>query len=153
MSAQEQQRWNQTSHAISKMRREGVSLSQASREFKLDPRRVVRLAGPALRKRKSGRYVATPTDRRLRVVTIVDEKGPLNVATRDSREAQVLSDWWRAVGEYLRTGNEDVLRNLRRKTVVDASGKRIRLLLDPDMVRILDEAGLLNPESIYAHIA
>jgi len=52
-----QDKWNRVTHVISKMRAEGVSLPEASREFGLDPRTVVRLAKPALTKRANGRHI------------------------------------------------------------------------------------------------
>src|SRR5947209_3754290 len=45
----------------------GASLAQAARKFGVDPRTVRRLAAPALRKLRNGRWAARTHDRLLRV--------------------------------------------------------------------------------------
>src|SRR6266478_1923326 len=88
---------------------------------------VVRLGRSALRKR-NGRYVVTKTDRLLRVLTILGKKGKKKIATRDSRQASLFGSHWAAVQRYLQIGDDAHLMKFNDKRVVDASGKRHRLL-------------------------
>ena len=135
------------------MRVEGVSLRGASREFGLDPRTVVRLAKPALTKRASGRYSAQPTDHLLRVLVMPTGDGLREVAVRDSRQASLLAGYWAAVQKYLETGDASALQKIRRKTITDSDGKRVRLTKDlAELVR-LGSAGVLSFESLYAKVA
>ncbi len=152
-SAQFQDRWTRVTHVISKMRADGVSVREASREFGLDPRTVVRLGRPALRKRANGQYAAKASDRLLRVLVIPTREGTREVATRDSRQASQLAQYSAAVHRYLETGDASALRKIRRKRITDASGKRIRLLTDLDELDRLGSAGVLSFESLYAGAA
>lgn len=149
-SEQFQDRWTRVTHAISKMRGEGVSLRQASREFGLDPRTVTRLARPALRKRANGRYKAKPNDRLLRVLVVPSPEGLREVAIRDSRQASQLAEYANAVQKYLETGDSAALRKFRRKRITDASGNRVPLLTDLAELDRLGSAGVLSFESLYA---
>ena len=134
------------------MRAEGLSLRQASREYGIDARTVVRLGGTALRKASNGRYKAKASDRLLRVMIIPTREGTREVATRDSREASRIAEYSNAVQKYLQTGNDAALRKLRRKTVTDASGKRIRLITNLAELDRLGSAGVLSFESLYAKV-
>jgi hypothetical protein len=149
MSAKSQDRWTRVTHVISKMRADGVSLRQASQEFGLDPRTVARLGRSALRKGSDGRYKAKASDRLLRVLVIPTRKGQREIAVRDSREATLISDHANAVKKYLETGDDSALRKLRRKSVIDANGKRVRLLTNLSELDRLGSAGVLSFESLY----
>ena len=138
------------------MRAERVSLRATSREFGLDPRIVARLGKSALRKRKNGQDAAKPKDKLLRILAVPLAEGmdgKREVATRDSREASILGKFWAAVQKYLQTGDSSALKKLRRKYVIDASGKRIPLLKDLAELDRLGSAGVLSFESLYAEVA
>lgn len=145
-----QDRWTRVTHVISKMRADGVSLHQASREFGLDPRTVVRLGRPALRKRANGRYAAKASDRLLRVLLVPTPEGLREIAVRDSRQASQVAEYWNAVHRYLETGDDSALRKFRRKRITDANGVRVPLLTDLDELDRLGSAGVLSFESLYA---
>ena len=149
-SARFQDRWSRVTHVISKMRAEGVSLRQASREFEIDPRTVVRLGRPALRKRANGQYKAEASDRLLRVLVIPTREGLREIAVRDSRQASQVAEYWNAVHRYLETGDDSALRKFRRKRITDAKGARVPLLTDLDELDRLGSAGVLRFESLYA---
>ena len=148
-----QDRWNRVVHVISKMRADGLSLSQASREFGVDPRTVLRLGGSAVRKRANGRYAPRTTDRLLRVLVIPTLEGLREIAVRDSRQASQLAEYWAAVQKYLETGDASALRKIRRKTITNADGKRVRLIKDLAELDRLGSAGVLSFESLYAKAA
>lgn len=147
-----QDKWNRATHAISKMRADGLSLRQASREYGIDARTVVRLGGSALRKGSNGRYKAKRRDHLLRVMVIPTENGLREVATRDSGQASQIAEYSNAVHKYLETGNDAALRKLPRKTVTDASGKRVRLITDLADLDRLGSAGVLSFESLYSQV-
>ena len=151
-SAQFQDKWNRATHVISKMRADGLSLRHASQEYGIDARTVIRLGGSALRKGTNGRYKAKASDHLLRVMVIPTQKGSREVATRDSREANRIAEYSNAVRDYLQTGDDTALRKLPRKTVTDASGKRIRLMMDLSDLDRLGSAGVLSFESLYAKV-
>jgi hypothetical protein len=148
-----QDTWNRVTHVVSKMRAEGASLQVASREFALAPRTVIRWGGSALRKRSNGQYAAKASDHLLRVLVIPTREGLLEIAVPDSRQASQLGEYWAAVQKYLETGDASSLRRIRRKTIVDASGKRFRLLKDVGDLERLGSAGVLSFESLYAKAA
>lgn len=150
MPERSQDRWTRVTHVVSKMRTDAVSLRQASREFGLDPRTVLRLSRPALRKRANGRYVAKGGDRLLRVLVVPTPEGLREVAMRDSRQASQLARYSAAVDRYLETGDDTALRKFRRKRITDASGTRIPLLTDLNELDRLGSAGVLSFESLYA---
>jgi hypothetical protein len=152
-SKQAQDKWSRVTHVISKMRAEDISLREASREFGLDPRTVVRWGKPALKKRANGRYSAKPTDNLLRVLVVPTSDGLREVAVRDSRQASLLAEYWVAVQKFLETGDASALRKIRRKTIVDANGKRVRLIKDLTELERQGSAGVLSFESLYAKAA
>jgi hypothetical protein len=148
MSQKEQETWDSVAHVVSRMR-EGVSRPRASKEFGIAPDVVVERGRPALRKIKV-RYVATKTDRLLRVLTILGSKGKTVIATRDSRQASLVGGHWAAVQRYLQTGDDSALLKLKGEKVIDASGKRHLLLTDLQELNRQASAGVLSFESIYA---
>jgi hypothetical protein len=148
MSPKDQETWDSVAHVISRMRN-GVSLPKASKEFGIAPGTVVELGRPALRK-SGGRYVATKTDRLLRVIKILGITGKYEIATRDSREASLVGSHWAAVQRYLQTGDDSALLRFKGKKVTDAGRKRYLLLTDLKELDRLASAGVLSFESMYA---
>src|SRR5690242_17814217 len=142
--------WNRTNHVISRMRADDVSLSQAAREFGISPRKLIRLAGSALRKRSNGRYAARRKDKRLRVMVVITGEGLDEIALRDSRQASRLAEYWDAVQRYLQKGDYSALRKFRGQHVTDGSGGKVPLLTDVDELDIQGNAGNLSFESLYA---
>lgn len=145
----QQETWNRVVHVIARMRAEGVSLTQAPREFGLDPRVVRSRAGSALRKTTGGRYVAKPSDKLLRVLVIPSPDGLTEVAVRGSEIASKIAEYSDAVQKYLRTGDSSKLKKFRRMKLLDEKGKRIRLVTDPAILQKLGSAGVLSFESLY----
>jgi len=140
-------------HVISKMRADEVSLANAAREFGLDPRTVIRWARSALKKSPNGRYLARKTDRLLRVLFLPTDYGTREVATRDSRQASLVAEYWDAVQRYLQRGDDSALRKFRDLRIRAASGESIPLLTEPEELTRLGNAGVLSFESLYARSA
>ena len=148
-----QDTWTRVTHVVTKMRADNVSLSEASREYGLNSRTVIRLGGSALRKRRNGQYVAKAADSRLRVLVILTDRGLGEIAIQDSREASQLAKYWDAVHKYLETGDSSAIRKIRRKYIKDANGRRVLLLKDLDELSRLGSAGVFSFESLYARAA
>jgi hypothetical protein len=62
MTTRDQEVWDAVGQVTTEIRL-GATLSQASRKFEIDPRKAARLARPALRKRRNGRWGAKKSDR------------------------------------------------------------------------------------------
>jgi hypothetical protein len=153
LSAQAQDQWTRLTQAITKIRNDRVSVREASREFDLDPKIVIRLGRSALRKRKNGQYIAKPTDKLLRILAVPTLKGTREVALRNSQQASLLGEYWNAVQRYLQTGVTTELEKFKRKRIISADGKRIRLITDPEQLSQLGHAGVLSFESLYAGVS
>jgi hypothetical protein len=153
MPEAQQETWNRAVHVIAKMRSEGKSLTQASRDFGVDPRAVRARAGSALRKTKNGRYVARPNDKLLRVLVIPSSQGLSEIAVRDSDIASKIAEYSDAVQKYLRTGDSSSLKKFRRLKLLDEKGKRIKLVTDLTKLQELGSAGVLSFESLYRRAA
>ncbi|MBZ5658008.1 MAG: hypothetical protein LAO56_22325 [Acidobacteriia bacterium] len=152
MSEPHQDLWKNIAQAVTEVRA-GASLRQASRKFDLDPRKVSQLARPALRKLRNGRWAAKTYDCLLRVLVIPTRKGLHEVGMRDSRQATLLGKYWTAVERYRDTGDASALREFRGKHIIDASGKRVRLLTNLGELDRLGSAGVLSFETLYAKVA
>ncbi len=136
-------------HVVTRMR-EGVSLKSAAAEYGVDPRTVVKLGGSALRKTGGGRYAAKPSDNLLRVMVVPVHAGRVEVAVRGSRAASELGRRAAAQREFLATGDDTKLRELSKNKILDASGRDVPFLTDPDELERLGDLGALSFESIYA---
>jgi len=148
MSPKDQETWDSIGHVLTRMR-DHVSLQKASKEFDIAPGVVVKGAPSALRK-KNGRYVATKSDRLLRVITILSVRGKNVIATRDFRQASAVGGHWAAVQRYLQIGDDSALLKFKNKRVTDASGKRHLLLTNLEELNKLASAGILSFETMYA---
>jgi hypothetical protein len=152
LTQREQELWGDIGQIVTEVR-DGVTLAQASRLFRRDPRTVQQLAGTALRKRRNGRWAAKKYDRLLRVLPLPTSKGSVEVAVRDSRQSSIIGRYWNAVDRYRDTGEASALREFRGKQIIDADGKRVRLLTDLHELDRLGSAGNLSFESFYARVA
>lgn len=136
-------------HVVTRMRA-GESRAAASAYVGIDPRTVRKLAGSALRKTPSGRYVAKPSDDLIRVLKVSTDGEPAIVAVRGSRAASELAKRSIAQREYLATGDDSKLQKLSRTKVLDAEGREIPFLTDLNELERQGDLGVLSFESIYA---
>jgi hypothetical protein len=134
------------------MRAEGLSVQRAARDYGIDPRTVIRLAGSALRKAANGRYAAKPTDRLLRPLVIPTREGLREIVVRGSHQASQIAGYSNAVQKYVATGDDTALRKFVGKHIIDASGSRIPLLTSLAELDRLASAGVLSFESLYAEL-
>jgi hypothetical protein len=135
---------------VTTMRSEDVSLRRAAREEGVSPATVLRHAKGALRKTSRGTYKARKSDHLLRVLVIPTPDGLAEIATRDSRAATLVAEYWNAVNQFLETGEDADLARFRGVSIVNAQGKTVKLLTDLDELERLGSAGVLSFQSIYA---
>lgn len=152
MAERDRALWKDLGQIVTEVR-SGTSLRQAALKFNRDPRTIQRLARPALRKLRNGRWAAKSRDKLLRVVVIPGEKGLIEIGLTDSRQASIVGQYWNAVERYQQTGDASALRLLRAKYIIDANGKRIPLLTDLRELDRLASAGVLSFETLYAGAA
>jgi hypothetical protein len=145
--------WDRVLSVISKMRRDKVSLTQASRDAGTSPRTVTKWGKSALRKRKSGKYAAKGSDNLLRLVMIPTPEGTREIAVRGSKQVSQLAEYWNALHRYLQTGDAAQLNEFRDKTIQDANGVDVPLPTDLPVLNRLGSAGVLSFESLYARSA
>ena len=138
-------------NAISLVRSKNLSPTAAAKATGISPGVLKRRARTALQKLENGRYAALPFDDLFRVVIAVAEgRGPIEIATRDSREASKAGKHSAAVHRYLETGDDSALRRFEGQYIVDSEGKKIPLLTDREELDELGSAGVLSFESLYA---
>ena len=109
--------------------RNGESLSNASRELHTSPETVIKNTN-AFRKVR-GKWIPKSQDRISRVMSFNENGKQSWVEIRDSRTASRIGKYNSAVGEFLRTGNTDVLKSFT-KPFKDADGKLHYFETDPD---------------------
>lgn len=149
MPRRSRQAFENVTHAITRMR-EGASLKAAAAEFGVAPRSVLTLGKSALRKSKSGRYVAKASDNLLRVFAVPVHGGQIDVAVRGSRASSVISARASAQRHFARTGDTSQLHALKGTTLLDVSGREVPFLTDLDELERLGDLHMLSYESIYA---
>lgn len=135
--------------AVSLMRSNGIPARRAAGAAGISRSTLIRRGGSALKKLANGRYATKPNDHLFRPVIVVSENGPVEVATRNFREASIAGKHSSAVERYIYTGDDSALRRLPRNYIIDAQGKRIELLTDLDELDRLGSEGELSFESLY----
>jgi hypothetical protein len=134
--------------ALARMRREGLTASQAAEVEGTTIANLEKYVGPALNKR--GRdYVAKPSDDLLRPPLLhVDSKGLQWIDVRGSKTAKLISRYWRAFDEALKGKPKD-LKKFENESI---PGTKHKFLTDLKTIRQLQDAGVLEGiKEIYWH--
>jgi hypothetical protein len=129
------------------MRHDGLSLNQAALESGTTPASVRKYVPAALRRSKTRRWVATKSDRYVRVLSLPDANGPVIVHARGSKEAQFASAYLASLNRWRRTDKPYELSPFHGKKVGG-----FELITAPRTLRALDDAGLLQLDSLYASL-
>jgi hypothetical protein len=153
MPDKQRQDYTSAVNAVAKMRADGLSLPKAARAVGIDAKTVRRLAGPALRKDKRGRWTATKRDRLVRVLSVPGPRGSREIAVSDSRAAVHIARYFEAVRRYIHKDDASGLIEFRKLKLVDTKGKRITLVTSLRVLLQLGHAGVLSFESLYARTA
>jgi len=150
MSKPAQEEWKEVTNIVNEARRTRKSARKIAQQRGIPFKTVRKRAGRALHRQRNGRIVPRPTDDLLRVLVLPTSDGMREVATRDSRQASLVAQYWIAVSRYLESGDASSLQTFKGKHVTDAGGKRVPLLTDSSELDLLASAGVLSFESIYA---
>jgi hypothetical protein len=130
--------------AVSLMRREGLSLTAASRKASTTPATVRRHAGAALDQR--GRTVAVkPVDRLRRRMKVLTPDGVIDLDLRSSRQASLAAEHWAAVRHFLATGDTAPLAAMRGVRVAG-----VDLETNPDRIEAWGRIGEIDLDDIYS---
>lgn len=137
-------------HALSLMRVDDYSLTAAAKEAHTTLDTVRKYAGSALSK-EGAYYEASAWDRIVRPMKFITPKGLVALDVKDSRSASRIGRYMHAVDEYLKTGNEEVLRPFRSKKVV-VDGVANSFVTDPGVLEQLANIGEVQFEDLYANL-
>lgn len=132
-------------HAVARMRRDGLSIGAASREEGTTPATIRKYLPAALRRSKSGRWVATKSDRYVRLVSLPGAHGPVTVPARGSKEAQLASAYLASLSRWARTEKAYELAPFHGKKI-----GQFELVTASRTLKALADAGLLQIDSLYA---
>lgn len=130
--------------ALAIARRDGLSLSAASRRVRTTRGTVLKYAGNGFAKH-GRRYSIRPFDRIEREVVLLEPEGPRYVRVRDSRTASALAEQANAIHAYVGRGDVSGLNRLRGRRVRIA-GKPYDLQLTPAQIDRLAMGGELHYE-------
>jgi hypothetical protein len=153
MSKDDQESWIHTTNVISKMRSDDLSLKRAAKDQGAELKRVARWRVRALKRRHNRSYSVSKTDSLLRVLQVATPDGVGEVATKSSRYARRLGQYWHAVDKYTRTGDDSRLKKFTGMQIKDANGNKIPLITDHSELNRLGAAGVLSFESLYSRSA
>lgn len=132
-------------HAVARMRHDGLSIEKASREEGTTPATVKKYLPAAVRRSKSGRWVATNSDRYGRLLSLPGAHGPVIVRARGSKEAQFASAYLASLSRWARTEKPYELASFHGKKVGN-----FELVTASRTLKALSDAGLLQVDSLYA---
>jgi len=134
---------------ISSMRRDGLSLSEASGKEGISPKTVIRHTGVLTK--KGERYRATKHDRIERKMEINERGRSRHLVVKDSRRASLIGKYQNAVRRSLETGDSSFLKPFIGKRVRDSDGNWHVLETDLDALYEIQERGEDEEfRSIYA---
>jgi hypothetical protein len=128
------------------MRREGHSLTRASRDGRISPQTVRRYTKAV--KNIDGRWKPTKYDRIGRVMVINENGKEVWVTVKDSRYASTIGKYHSAVRRYLETGDASVLKPFTGKRIKDANGNWHTLETDPE--KLYDIAEQREEEEFFS---
>lgn len=129
---------------LARMRSRGESLSHAAHLERTTPRTVRKLVGKQLRRGTSGHYSATRGDTLRRDLSVLGSEGYVPVTVRSSNQAHLASQHLIAALRFQRTGDAELLKPFIGKRVGG-----VELLTDPDRLRELANAGLIQLDNLY----
>jgi hypothetical protein len=127
------------------MRHNGLSIDAAAREEGTTPATLKKYLPAALRRSKSGRWVATKSDRYVRLLSLPGPHGPVIVRARGSKEAQFASAYLASLSRWTRTEKPYELASFHGKKVGG-----FELITASRTLKALGDAGLLQIDSLYA---
>jgi hypothetical protein len=136
---------NRAFHAVTRMRREGLSPRDAARQEGTTLGTIRRHLPATLRRSKKGRWAVTKSDRYIRLLSLPGPHGPVIVRARGSEEARFASAYLASLARWSRTEKAQELGPFHWKQIGG-----YQLITAPRTLRALRDAGLLQLDSLYA---
>jgi len=116
--------------------RNGQSLSKASKELHIKPETVIKNTNAFIKSK--GKWIAKSQDKISRVMGIYENGQQKWIEIKDSRIASRIGKYNSAVNQFLRTGNEDILKQFI-KPFKDSKGNLHFFETDPDKLNEIAE--------------
>ncbi len=141
--------WELSLRTVSLARDENLTVRTAARRVGVSVETVRSYAGPAVERDAFGRLVPTRADRLYRQMPVIHPDGRVGaIDVRVSRKASKLGEYWNAVKQFARTGDESKLRAFQGARVGG-----VELPTDADTIQ--DALDIYEPdfESIYQFAA
>lgn len=132
------------------LRRQGKTVREAERDAGTSARTAYKHLGRnGFRRTKRG-FVPKARDDLQRELLFLFPHGTEFVAFRGSIRAATVGRYWAAVRTYVERGDATALLKFRGRSIIDAQGRRLRLVTDLDVIRSLARAGQVSGfNSIY----
>jgi hypothetical protein len=135
------------------MRRENISLREASAVEETTPDTVLKYLPAALRRSKSGRWIPTKTDNYVRYLLLPGPKGVVQVRVRGSEEAKLASAYLQSLGRWIKSEKPWELSTFHGKKLgIGPDGKPFELVTAARALRPMRDAGLLQLDLLYASL-
>jgi len=115
----------------------GQSLSKASKDLHIKPETVIKNTNAFIKSK--GKWIAKSEDRISRVMGIYENGQQKWIEIKDSRIASRIGKYNSAVNQFLRTGNEDVLKQFK-KPFKDSESNLHFFETDPDKLNEIAES-------------
>jgi len=130
---------NQRTKSLDVLRKvkNGQSLSKVSRELHTTSETVIKHTNAF--KKVKGKWIAKSQDRISRIMSIYENGKQQWIEIKDSRIASRIGKYNSAVNEFLRTGNEDILKQFI-KPFKDSKGNLHFFEIDPDKLNEIAES-------------
>jgi hypothetical protein len=136
---------NRAFHAVTRMRRDGLSPRDAAREEGTTLATIRKYLPATLRRSKEGRWAVTKSDRYVRLLSLPGPHGPVIAPARGSEEARFASAYLASLARWSRTEKAQELGPFHGKQI-----RGYQLITAPRTLRALRDAGLLQLDSLYA---
>ena len=117
--------------------RSSKSLSKASKELHIKPESLIKHTNGFIKSKR--KWIAKSQDRISRIMNVYENGKQEWIEIRFSRTASKIGKYNSAVNEFLRTGNEDVLKQFK-KPFKDSKGNSHFFETDPDKLYEIAES-------------
>lgn len=139
--------------ALARMRRQGMSLTDAARAAGTTRQNVTRHVGTAIKRDTRERYIATRSDLFYRRMIMETDSGSRIVEPATSRAASLIGKHYAAMRHFLVTGDSSRIDQFRGAYITTRDGEQHNFLTNLDEIERLGRAGEFSFESLYEHAA
>jgi hypothetical protein len=119
--------------------RHGDSLTVSCEEAGISQKEAVKYLRSCLYKKK-GRWIPKKYDSIERAMQIYENGEIRAIVIRGSKDSAIIGEYYNAVKNYLISGDSSYLKPFKKKTIIDAYGKKHKLETDPDKIRDIEES-------------